>query len=837
MNIVPISPPSAIERLSVLVELAGATIIVDAGLTWQESAWLLSRLEEQGTQLDGIVVSHAHPGQMSGLLHLHKERPGLPLFVSEATWHCMARLALDESENMPVEERQAWERALGACQVLPWGMQHELLAERVHLSLLPAGHVFGASMVSLVSVEGSVLITGEGTLRDQSTSTAMVLPPRRPDAVVVSAMYGGGLYASRAAEELRLLAQATDVLERGGRLVFPLLPLGRLQELALLFQQAQAQGKLPPVPVFIDAKGTSICRMMAQYPGALPAAMRRRVRKYGHLFASQGPSPIPFSSVEAWKEAQAQESAIVLVGRLSSIQAQFEADIAPFLCRAEDALMLSGYKDEEAPEHYGLCHSLEDGLSLGGKALSLACDVRSYRLSLHADTVQLASFVEKMKPRGVVVLQGSERKREAIRQALSQLGVGSVHLPEQFAEVSIKGTARSLLSLGSGATTQTREGLQFTDLVELRDIVCAQDAPDAALSAQELLLLWGDEQGADDPAEVERVSRFLGAKQSPFKRERKRQHLFRLRELPKTKDSDAETASRKASDGPFDAFRALQEVDAHLTIEHGLYKRSSHKEQLLIKLSFHFPKVARERYREVFAQISSRTGWQVELRESPHHEALVEAAMDALPDGVVHRKRPALHLGDEKLVLQLEEALAEDVFSASAAQFLEQTGFRLELKGGAASGEVQRALGEVSVPDGGAAVAPWEVNRAYQCIREAFRASPHELLKVGQRGNVLEVSFMTPQIGARYHAELAQLSERVGWSIEVRDRVDQHRLKELARSMIPEGWGRKKEPSVHAESAEVRVTCQVCPTGEEREALSAAFEEQTGFALRFKAAL
>lgn len=87
----------------------------------------------------------------------------------------------------------------------------------------------------------------------------------------------------------------------------------------------------------------------------------------------------------------------------------------------QDAILLTGYQDEESPGRALLDLARAEGprqLKLGQATLPVACTFGTYGLSAHADRMQMVSFVEALQARTVVLVHGDESAKQALGRSL-----------------------------------------------------------------------------------------------------------------------------------------------------------------------------------------------------------------------------------------------------------------------------------------------------------------------------------------------------------------------------------------------------------------------------------
>jgi hypothetical protein len=126
-----------------------------------------------------------------------------------------------------------------------------------------------------------------------------------------------------------------------------------------------------------------------------------------------------------------------------------------------------------------------------------------------------------------------------------------------------------------------------------------------------------------------------------------------------------------------------------------------------------------------------------------------------------------------------------------------------------------------------------EQNAARQVIDEAFAGNPDRpKVSIYRSEGRMVLSFITPQVGARYRSLMDDLERITGWRLEVHESSRINELADLARQLL---WGSKlgdMKVGVHSGYAEARGSLNV----EEAVAadLNRRYLELTGYELRFR---
>ncbi|MGL5032745.1 MAG: MBL fold metallo-hydrolase, partial [Microcystaceae cyanobacterium] len=213
------------EGVCLLLRLGPYRILLDCGLRD------LTALLTGGTApADAVICSHAHGDHAQGLYDLHAAFPTLPIYASEVTTQLI-------SLNWPQCAGN-----LDFCQ--PLGLRSPLkLFDNLTVELLPAGHLPGASLISL-SYElpqrtYKVLYTGDFCLSNLQLVEGLSLEQIRnlsPDVLILESGYGTRRHPHRRQQEKQFMILIDQALQQGRNVLLPVPPLGLGQEILKLLR-------------------------------------------------------------------------------------------------------------------------------------------------------------------------------------------------------------------------------------------------------------------------------------------------------------------------------------------------------------------------------------------------------------------------------------------------------------------------------------------------------------------------------------------------------------------------------------------------------------------------
>ncbi len=256
-----------------LLESAGSRILLDCGMfqgfkTFRERNWL--PLAVPPSEIDAVVLSHAHLDHSGWLPGLVKAGFRGPIYASPATCDLAQVLLLDsahlQEEDARRANRQGFSRHAKALPLYTKADAKKAIAKLVPLApgrvrrvgdvdvaLTPVGHLLGACAVTLRRGGESLGFSG-----DLGRSSDILMPPPQPlgalDVLLVESTYGNRLHPADDDTPQRLAQIVRDTVARGGSVLLPTFAVGRAQALLAVLQRLKRAGEIPAhLPIFLDS--------------------------------------------------------------------------------------------------------------------------------------------------------------------------------------------------------------------------------------------------------------------------------------------------------------------------------------------------------------------------------------------------------------------------------------------------------------------------------------------------------------------------------------------------------------------------------------------------------
>jgi metallo-beta-lactamase family protein len=247
-------------------------ILVDCGLFQGLKELRLknwARLPFDASQIDAVVLTHAHIDHSGYLPLLGKQGFKGPIYCTKGTY-ALCQILLPDSAYLQEEEAKRANKygyskhhpakplytredaELILDQFIPIEFNKRLqIANTFHVTWLHAGHIIGASHVKVETEETSIVFSGDiGRLNDP-----VMRPPSRitqTDYLVLESTYGNRTQPTEPPED-SLAAVIQRTIARNGTILIPSFAVGRAQMILYYLYLLKKQKKIPSIPIYLDS--------------------------------------------------------------------------------------------------------------------------------------------------------------------------------------------------------------------------------------------------------------------------------------------------------------------------------------------------------------------------------------------------------------------------------------------------------------------------------------------------------------------------------------------------------------------------------------------------------
>ena len=276
-------------RSSFLLQTPESRILLDCGINVASDERAFPHLEAPElrlSELDAVIISHAHLDHMGFVPYLFKYGFDGPVYCTPPTRDLSVLLQLDyleiaEREDKPPPYDKKDIRTFVQHTIpLDYGDVTDISPD-IKITFHNAGHILGSAITHIHIGEGlyNVVYTGDMKFdRTRLFSPATCVFPRL-ETLIIDSTYGGAedIQPHRADAEKELLRVITETINRGGKVVVPVFAVGRAQEMMVLLENYRRNGLLEDVPVYLDGMIWEATAIHTAYPEYLSPELRELI--------------------------------------------------------------------------------------------------------------------------------------------------------------------------------------------------------------------------------------------------------------------------------------------------------------------------------------------------------------------------------------------------------------------------------------------------------------------------------------------------------------------------------------------------------------------------------
>jgi len=260
-----------------LVAVGGRQLLLDCGAkrgAWEEVRLRNGSFPFRATEIEAVVLSHAHDDHCGNLPVLIRHGFAGPIYCTEATRDLLAVMLGDAARFKeedarvlrilgrnaddgiePLYSREDVAAVLRQCVSAALEEPREILPG-VELRFASAGHLLGAAMIHLRCQTGgreaSLTFTGDLGRRGLPL-LAHPDPVPAADLVVSESTYGGKFHQPLDQMRATLGDVIARTVERDGKVLIPAFSLGRTQAVVHTMRGEMKAGRAPRVPIWVDS--------------------------------------------------------------------------------------------------------------------------------------------------------------------------------------------------------------------------------------------------------------------------------------------------------------------------------------------------------------------------------------------------------------------------------------------------------------------------------------------------------------------------------------------------------------------------------------------------------
>ena len=280
-------------RQSMFLQTSESNILIECGVNVGTPSKAYPRLdmpEFNLDELDAVIITHAHLDHCGMVPFLYKYGYRGPVYMTAPTLNLATLLQLDyldvaerEGKLRPYRDRDVKEAILHTV-TLNYGEVTDI-APDVRLTLHNAGHILGSAIVHLHIGDGQYNLAYTGDFkfgRTRLLEPATFTFPRL-ETLIVESTYGHPTdkMPPRQEVERKFASIIKRTIERGGKVLIPVLAVGRAQEIMLVLEDLVTKKRIPKIPVYIEGMIAQATAIHTTHPEALSKKIREMIFHQG----------------------------------------------------------------------------------------------------------------------------------------------------------------------------------------------------------------------------------------------------------------------------------------------------------------------------------------------------------------------------------------------------------------------------------------------------------------------------------------------------------------------------------------------------------------------------
>lgn len=399
-------------RSAVLVETPESKVLLDVGLNPSVNGGerLFPKLDIEQVDLediDAVVITHAHMDHSGMIPFLFKYGYEGPVYTTSPTRDIMALMQLDGLDIAEKEGRPAPYSAKEVRKELLHTITLDYeevtdIAPDIRLTFYNAGHILGSAMAHLHIGDGTHNIVYSGDFKYARTRLLDRANSDFPkvDTLIMETTYGVQEQTTREESEASLMNVINNTLSRGGRVLIPVLAVGRGQEIMLIINYMMKNKMIQQAPIYVTGLVDEVTAIHNAYPEMLSREVKEEI-----LYKDENPFTSEFfKRIDGFKEDIATgEPSIILAtsGMLNGGPAvEFFKAMAP---DPKNAIIFVSYQAQGT-----LGRKVRDSqgsvsiINRDGRVENIEVRMEKHVIdgfSGHSDRSQLVSFLRNINPR------------------------------------------------------------------------------------------------------------------------------------------------------------------------------------------------------------------------------------------------------------------------------------------------------------------------------------------------------------------------------------------------------------------------------------------------------
>src|SRR5262245_24700706 len=389
------------------------------------------------SEVEAILMSHAHQDHIGTLPLAMRRFPGARIFMTEATAD-VGNVLLHNSVNVMTRQREEIgemsyplfthreiDSASERRRWCPTRQRISIAGERAPerekdtftFEFFDAGHVLGSTGVMLRAEGQTVFYTGDVNFDDQTIMQAAVFPEDKIDVLIMECTRGDHAKPegwTRASEEQRLAEALARAFENDACVLIPVFALGKTQEILGMLYKFRRQRLLPEFPIYIGG-------LSSKFTDIYDRRTQITRRQLPRLKLMKEVAPFILND-ETVRDTAARGGRVYVLSSGMMIPKTLSNIFARRIIEdPQHSIFFVGYANPESPA--GLLRDAGQG---GEVALDpdkppqrIRCNIEQFQFSAHGTRESLIDYAKRISPKKILLVHGDPPAVEWMRATLS----------------------------------------------------------------------------------------------------------------------------------------------------------------------------------------------------------------------------------------------------------------------------------------------------------------------------------------------------------------------------------------------------------------------------------
>jgi len=444
-------------RSCILLQTAESRVLLDCGVNVAANSDdyaypMLEAPEFDLKEIDAVVISHSHTDHIGFLPYLFKYGYKGPVYMTAPTRDVGALLLLD---YIGIQQKEA-KKALFSSADIKELVKHTIcldyeevsdITPDIRLTFYNAGHTLGSAMVHLHIGNGlhNFVYAADFNYETSNLLAKAVTKFPRLETIMIEGTYGSkdDIMPTRKESEDYLIQIANNINGKDGKVLMPVLGVGRSQEIMLILERAMREGRIKQVPIYIQGMVWDITAIHTAYPDFFNPKVKKSIFHKDHNpFLSDF-----FKYVGSQKEMQEvieKKEACIIMATSGMMTGGASVEYFKALAENKDnALILTCYQGQGSLGRRVQEGEKEIGFQNGNKVEMLKVNMEIHTIhgfSGHSDRRQLLSFVYNLdpKPKKVLVNHGESSKCLDLASSVHKLNRIETNAPKNLESIRLR---------------------------------------------------------------------------------------------------------------------------------------------------------------------------------------------------------------------------------------------------------------------------------------------------------------------------------------------------------------------------------------------------------------